>query len=255
MAALKNPRNMTVVAMLGVAVLAIGFWMLLLSPKRDEAKKLDAQVAEVESSLAGHEAEVAAAEAARDQFPTDYQKLVVLGKAVPAGDETASLLVQMNGIAKRAGVELNDISTSSEGGGEEAPAAAPAGGEAVSPTEAAASLLPLGATVGPAGLAVMPYSLSFEGTFFQIADFIRGLDSMVKTHNEEVTVNGRLLTIDSFTLGSGEGEAGSGSTLSADFSVTTYLTPPGEGLTAGASPESPAGLSATPAATTTGGAP
>jgi len=261
MTALKNPRNMTVAGMLAIAALAIGFWMLLLAPKRDEAKKLDAQVADVESSLAAHEAEVSAAEAAREQFPTEYQKLVVLGKAVPAGDETASLLVQMNGIAKRAGVALEDISASAEGGSEEA-AAAPAEGSALTPTEATASLLPLGATVGPAGLAVMPYALSFEGSFFQIADFIKGLDSMVKTDDEEVTVDGRLVTIDSFTLGSGEGDAGAGggeagssATLTADFKVTTYLTPPGEGLTAGASPESPTGLSATPAATTIGGTP
>ena len=37
------------------------------------------------------------------------------------------------------------------------------------PTEAAASLMPLGASIGPAGLAVMPYNLIFNGTFFQIA--------------------------------------------------------------------------------------
>ena len=39
---------------------------------------------QVEASLAQHQAEVAAAEEARKQFPVDYQQLVVLGKAVPA---------------------------------------------------------------------------------------------------------------------------------------------------------------------------
>jgi Tfp pilus assembly protein PilO len=255
MKALKKSGSTTIVAMLVVAALAIAFWVLLLSPKREEAAKLGAQIEQVESSLAQHEAEVASAEEARKQFPVDYQKLVVLGKAVPAGDETASLLVQVSGIAKQAHVQFKDISLSAEGGSEEAPATSAATG--ASPTEAAASLLPLGATVGPAGLAVMPYTLSFEGSFFQIARFIKGLDSLVKTQNEEVAVDGRLITVDSFTLGSGEGEVGaaSTSTLAASFNVTTYVTPPEQGLTAGASPTSPGGLSATPAATTTGGAP
>jgi Tfp pilus assembly protein PilO len=260
MKAVKKSGSMTIVAMLVVAALAIAFWVMLLSPKRDEAAKLGEQITKVEASLTEHEAEVSAAEEARKQFPVDYQKLVVLGKAVPAGDETASLLVQISGIAKHAEVQVQDISLSSEGGSSEEPAsAAPStAGAEVSPTEAAASVLPLGATIGPAGLAVMHYTLTFEGSFFQIADFIEGIDSMVKTHNEEVAVDGRLITVDSFSLSAGEGEAGSAAesdALAASFNVTTYLTPPGEGVTAGASPESPLELSATPASTTTGGTP
>jgi Tfp pilus assembly protein PilO len=255
--AMKKSGSMTIVAMLAVAALAIAFWVLLLSPKREEAAKLGTQIEQVESSLAEHEAEVSAAEEAREQFPVDYQKLVVLGKAVPAGDETASLLVQVSGIAKRSGVQFKDIALSAEGGesGETpATASAPVG---ASPTEATASLLPLGATVGPAGLAVMPYSLTFEGTFFQVADFIKGLDSMVKTQDEEVTVDGRLITVGSFSLSAGEseGEAASTAALTATFNVVTYLTPPEQGLTPGASSLSAAEPSATPAAATTGGAP
>jgi len=253
MKALRKSGSMTIVAMLVVAALAIAFWVLLLSPEREEAAKLGTQIEQVESSLSQHEAEVSAGEEARKQFPVDYQKLVVLGKAVPAGDETASLLVQVSGIAKRSHVQFKDISLGAEGGSGEAPESAPPTG--ASPTEAAASLLPLGATVGPAGLAVMPYTLSFEGSFFQVARFIKGLDSLVKTQNEEVRVDGRLITVDSFSLSGGEGEAGPSSTLTAEFNVTTYVTPPEQGLTAGASPTSPGGLSATPAAATTGGAP
>ncbi len=46
----------------------------------------------------------------------------------------------------------------------------------------------------------MPYTLTFDGDFFQIADFIKGLDSLVKTTNEKVAVDGRLMTINGFTL-------------------------------------------------------
>jgi Tfp pilus assembly protein PilO len=100
----------------------------------------------------------------------------------------------------------------------------------------------------------MPYSLTFTGSFFKIADFIHGLDALVKTNNEQVGVNGRLVTINGFALS--ENSEKQLTALQVTFSVTTYLTPPSEGTTAGASPEGPAEpVTSVPASTTTGGAP
>jgi Tfp pilus assembly protein PilO len=254
--------NGLIVIMLAVAALAVAFWMLVLSPKRDEASKLDKQVAKLEKELAQHRTEAQEAEEARQGFPANYQQLVVLGKAVPGDDDTASLLVQLNRISEKAGVRFQTLNLEPVEGGEEAapeespePAAEGAGGTPatlVSPTEVAASKLPLGAAIGPAGLGVMPYSLTFTGEFFKMADFIKGLDSLVKTENEKVDVTGRLITIDAFVLESGpEGFP----QLEASFNVTTYLTPPEQGVTAGATPTAPVPAEATPASTTTGGAP
>jgi Tfp pilus assembly protein PilO len=251
----KKTTNLVVGAMLLIAVIAGAFWVLALSPKRDEASKLDAQLKQLEGSLAQHESEVATAEEAREEFPVDYQHLVVLGKAVPADDETASLLVQVNRIADGAGVRFQTLKLEA-GSGEsgESGSVSTSATEPVSATEAAASLMPLGASVGPAGLAVMPYELTFTGDFFKIADFIKGLDSLVKTTNEKVGVDGRLITVDAFSLS--EDSEAKFPALQATFSVTTYLTPPSEGATAGASPEGPAeGPTSVPASTTTGGAP
>jgi Pilus assembly protein, PilO len=247
--------NKLIVAILALVVLGIAFWMIALGPKRDEVKKLGAQVEELQSSLAQHESEVVEAEAARDEFDTNYQELVVLGKAVPGDDDTASLLVQLNRIGESAGVEFSTFTLSAESG--EAPAPAPApesvtpASTQVSPTEAAASTLPLGAKIGPAGLAVMPYTLTFEGEFFELADFIKGLDALVKTESEKVAVDGRLLTINGFSLTSDQNLGFPH--LKGTFGVTSYLTPPTQGVTGGATPTGPA--EATPAATTTGGAP
>ncbi len=252
--------NLMIGAMLVTAAVATAFWILALGPKREEATKLGNQIERLEGSLAQHEADAAAAEEARASFSADYRKLVVLGKAVPGDDDTASLLVQVNRIAKHAGVSFRDLQLNEAPSGEEAPPPdAPgsepehrrrSGSEPVSATEASASLLPLGAGIGPAGLAVMPYTLTFDGDFFRIADFIKGLDAMVGTGNGRVAVDGRLMTIDGFALAAAP-NAGFPA-LTATFSVTTYLSPPSQGVTAGASPESPA---LTPAATTTGGAP
>lgn len=243
-----------ILSMVAVAALAVGFWMLLLSPKREEAAKLSEQVAQARESLSLHRSEVEIALQARREFPVAYQQLVVLGKAVPAEDETPSLLVQLNRIAHNAKVRFQGFTLNSAGGGEEEALAPPAEGVEVSPTEAAASLLPLGATIGPAGLGVMPYTLSFKGDFFHLADFIRGLDKLVKTQNSEVSVNGRLITIDGFSLAP-DSESGFPK-LEATFEITAFVTPPSAaGVTGEATPEGPAPATATPAATTTGGTP
>jgi Tfp pilus assembly protein PilO len=252
----KKTTNLMVGGMIVVALLAAAFWLMLLSPKREEAKKLDARIETLEFSLSQHRSEAESAAAAKKAFPAEYQRLVVLGKAVPGGDETPSLLIQLSALANRSEVAFQNLTLhSGSGEGEEVEAAA---GGFTSPTEAEAALLPLGASIGTAGLAVMPYELTFEGNFFQIAKFIEGVDKLVKTSNQNVAVNGRLITVNSFSLTPAEGEGGGDSSqLLASFSVTTFLTPPGQGLTAGASPAGPEETEATaaPAAYTTGATP
>jgi Tfp pilus assembly protein PilO len=250
----RSSSNKLIIAMVAIAVLSIAFWMMLLSPKREEADKLGKQVEKLEASLAAHETEVAEALQARDEFPRNYEQLIVLGKAVPGDDDTATLIVQLNRIADSADVSFREMQLAASVG-EEVPPPAPEEGSGTegnaSPTEVAASTLPLGASVGPAGLAVMPYDLTFEGDFFKIADFIKGLDSLVKTENAKVSVNGRLFTINGFSFEPAPGKPFP--FLKASFSITTYLTPPGEGVVAGATPTGP--NEATPASATIGATP
>lgn len=251
-----TPTNRIIVAVVAIVVLVIAFWMLALAPKRDEAKKLGTQVEKVESSLAQHRSEVAEAEEARQGFSEDYQQLVVLGKAVPGDDDSASLLVQLNRIGERTEARFKEIKLHENTVEVAAPVAAPEGAAAatpVSPTEAAAATMPLGATIGPAGLGVMPYNLTFDGDFFKIADFIKEIDSLVDTGSNKVTVDGRLVTIDGFKLVAHPDRHFPA--LQATFSVSTYLTPPDQGVTAGATPSAPAPETATPASTSIGATP
>lgn len=258
-----------IVSILAVAALAVAFWVLALSPKRDEADKLGTQVEQLQVAVAEAQSKISEAAAAKREFPADYRQLVVLGKAVPASDETASLFVELNHIADRSQIRFESIMLNGSGETAEAPPTAtappatatappttPAASSPTSsavpvaatipPTEAAASVLPLGATIGTAGLGVMPYSLSFSGDFFHVADFIKGIDSLVDTGGKEVSVDGRLVTLDGFALNA-DPELGFPH-LDANFTVTTYLTPPTQGITAGATPTEPASTT-TPAAT------
>jgi Tfp pilus assembly protein PilO len=254
-----SSSNRLVVSILAVAALAIAFWMLALGPKREESSELSAKAGELQATLAEAQSREAEAIAAKQKFPADYRQLVVLGKAAPSGDETASLLVSLSHVADHSQVRFESIKLNDSG--ESAPATAapetPAPGapptgvpasETVPPTEAAASLLPLSASIGPAGLAVMPYNLTFSGNFFHVADFIKGIDSLIHSTDSAVSVDGRLVTLDGFALnGASEGFPN----LDATFAVTTYVAPPSQGTTAGATPASPAPSIATPASATT----
>ncbi len=240
-----SSSNRTIVAILVVVALAAAFWLLFLGPKRQKADDLSSQVEQLRSSLIQAESQAADAARARRKFPADYHQLVTLGKAVPGSDDTSSLLVQLNQIADDSHVKFQSITlqTSASGGSDTTATANTTPGTASAaaltpPTEVAASLLPLGATVGSAGLAVMPYSLTFSGSFFNIADFIQGVDSLVHTGHSNVRATGRLVTLDGFAL-TGAADGGFPK-LDANFAVTTYLVPPSQGVTAGATPTAPA---------------
>jgi Tfp pilus assembly protein PilO len=238
-----------------VVAAALAFWTLALSPKRDEAKELGTQIETLNSGISVAQSQVAQATSSRRTFPAAYHQLVELGQAVPATDETPSLLIELNKLADRSGVSFDSIQLEGGGeGGEVSVAPGSTEGGAVPASEVAASLLPLGASIGSAGLGVMPYNLTFQGNFFQIAKFVGKVDALVKSKDKTgLTVDGRLITINGFSLSdqTGDGETTNGSTssnaapkLSASFSVTTYLTPPGQGITAGATPTAPAEASA-----------
>ena len=261
----------TIVVSLAVVGLIVAFWMLVISPKRHEASSLKEDITQLQSSVDQAEQTAAAGQQARKAFGANYRRLVVLGKAVPADDDQASLLVQIERLANRAGVRFQAISltdasadttatatpTAPAGSTESSapPAAPPAEPTAATATEATAATLPIGATVGPAGLPVMPYDLTFTGEFFQIADFLQGLDGMVHTRQAKVDVNGRLLTVDAFTLEPEQTSTVGASldptpVLTASLAVTTYLTPAEQGITAGATPAAPAPATPAPASPT-----
>ena len=92
-----------------VAALAIGFYLLLLAPKRQQASDLNDQIDQLHSSISQQEQVTSFAEQARKDFPRYYGRLVVLGKAVPQQADTASMLVQLNGITSRHDLSLIHI--------------------------------------------------------------------------------------------------------------------------------------------------
>jgi Tfp pilus assembly protein PilO len=143
--------------------------------------------------------------------------------------------------------------TSSTTGATSSTTAPAASAAPVPATESAAATQPIGATVGPAGLPTLPYDLTFTGGFFDVANFIGGVDGLVTPQGaSQVAAEGRLVTVDGFALKIVN--PGANPKLTADFAVTSYVAPAIQGLTAGASPSGPAPASPTQPATQTASA-
>jgi Tfp pilus assembly protein PilO len=140
-----------------------------------------------------------------------------------------------NNAAAQSGVDATTSTTAREGG-------LPVGGGSTTaaPGEAAAS---------PVGLETVPLEMEFVGNFFHLADFFHDIKRFVHVVNQDVVVNGRLVTIDSVSY---ESDPILFPRLRAEIKATVYLSPKTQGATAGATPEGPA---ATPAPTTPSPAP
>lgn len=256
--------------MIGLLMLGLvaGFWFLVLAPKRERASELQTQIEEVRASVEQQEQLATFAEQAKDEYDDNYRQLIVLGKAVPEDDDTATLFEQLNALSAKAGVQFRDIelNTTAQSAAPPAPAPAPAPTDSSLPTEpststpaatpaaepapvtdpaaiaaateAAAAALPIGATVGAAGLPVMPYKVVFRGDFFDVAGILAGVDDLVHADDEGVRVGGRLLTVDGFNV---EQDPGSGfPSLKASVVLTSYVVPAAQGLLGGATPTAPA---------------
>jgi hypothetical protein len=234
---MKGRDRMVLIGVIVVVVLG-GAWMLVVSPKRKEAGKLEKQVSEAQTQLSGAEGQLASARAAQAQYAKAYTSIVSLGKAVPASQEVPSLIYQLSQATNQKKVEFSSITS----------AAAP-GGSGSSGSAAAAS-------AASAGFSQMPFTFVFNGSFFDLEHLFAQLNGFtVRQASGGLQVSGRLLTIQSVklapeTANSPAGAPAGAQRLSGTVSATAYVLPAGQGLTAGATPSSPAGA-ATPVAATT----
>jgi Tfp pilus assembly protein PilO len=275
---MKGSDKAIVFGVLMAVVLAV-FYVKVLSPKREKASSLGEDITKLESQIDQQRQTAQYGEQARQEFPKYYGRLVVMGKAVPARSDTASLMVQLGAVARRTDVEFRGIalgagtgdatstaatSTSATGStsttstatttGTTSTTPAPSGSSATGSaaatpasstatpapaTEAGAASLPIGAVVGSAGLPTLPYDLSFTGSYFQVADFLKGVDDLVHMRGStQVAADGRLMTINGFSLSSPL-DTSPTPKLKVTLSVTSYVAPADQGLTAGAGPSGP----------------
>lgn len=156
-----------------------------------------------------------------------------VGKAAESANNTAATgnaqAIQQSGLS--AGDAAT--STASKSGG------LPVGGGS---TSATASTTP---GQGVPGLDTVPLTFTFGGKFGNLAQFFHRLKRFVHVANNKISVQGRLITIDSLKFTSTSTDFPN---IEADVTATVYLSPKDGGATAGATAQGPA--TSTPGATT-----
>jgi hypothetical protein len=83
---------------------------------------------------------------------------------------------------------------------------------------------------------VEPFSFTFQGSFFHLANFFERLQRFVVATDKRLSVSGRLMTLNAFSFSPGPQGFPQ---ISASVSATTYLVPAAQGLTNGATPSGP----------------
>jgi hypothetical protein len=235
-------RDRTVI----IVVLALGAivagWLLVVSPKRSQASALSGQITSVQSQLNSARSQVAAGEAARTAFAGQYAQLARLGEAVPPSDDIPSLIYQVQSAAQAARVSLRSLQL--------APGSTSTSSSSSSTTPgSSSSTLPPGAAVGAAGLPTDQFTFTLTGNFFNLANFFNRLQNFVTGSSNRLLISGRLMTINAISLTPG---ATGFPQITANVSATTYIDPPTEGPTDGATVAGPSTSSSTPQTSTSG---
>ena len=122
---MKGSERIILVA-LPLIALAVGFWLLVLAPKQKQAGELQDRIDGLNGQVESAEVEIAAAEKARSDFPSDYADLVTLGTAIPEEDDQATLVHDLTTIGRQNNVSFRSFTLAEGAGSAPAPAPAPA---------------------------------------------------------------------------------------------------------------------------------
>ena len=228
---MSEQRRLIPLAVAVIAVIAAG-WFMLLAPKREQVATIQAQIAQAQSRGDGAVAALAAAERVRSESRRDGAAFARLLKAVPTDDDVGPLIKQLDAIAQANKIDFRAVKLIAGATAAPAPAAAPPAPEgegagddpppAAEPVAAVVAQPPPGAVVGPAGLLTVPFSFTFDGGYAEMQRFLRAVHGLAKSNRGRISVKGRLMTIDGFSLAPGRDGFPK---LKALVSATAYLMP------------------------------
>jgi type IV pilus assembly protein PilO len=155
----RNDRNILILGLLVIVLLIVGYYFLLLSPLLNRLDERAQERSDKEAQLANLQQEVGQLEAVKRNAPETERQLLELSKRVPTQPEIPTLVVQIEEVARASGVTQLSIEPGT-------PGPPPGGGD----------------------FSVVPITMSFEGTYEELQDFL------LRTRNLA-----RLVTVNSVT--------------------------------------------------------
>lgn len=180
-----SPRARVGLALAAVLVYALAVWFLVVAPKRSEASSLASEVAAAELQLA--EARAAAHRPKAAAAPV--ADVVRLAKAMPSTADQPSLVLELAGLARKAGVTLGSIA-------------------------------PAEPDVDAAGATRVPVVVAVSGSYRKIIRFLRSTRQLVGIRGGKLRATGRLFSVQGIELS--ESSAGTFPLLDATITLDAY---------------------------------
>jgi type IV pilus assembly protein PilO len=167
---MKKGKPLPPAAMIGIvvgAVLVLGLagWFLMIRPQGSKVSDLKRQSEDVQQKISAYRQQVAAARTAPKIEVADVYRLA---KAMPTRTDMPDLLLELSQLARDTGIRFDSVAP-------QVPA-------------------PIGS------YTVLPISVTFNGNFYNLADFLYRLRSLVTVHAGRLDATGRLFAVDTLTF-------------------------------------------------------
>jgi hypothetical protein len=205
---LPKPTAIAIVVVSLLMVTALGYF-LVISPKRSKSAELATETQAVQVQI--QTMRLANAQVNKVE-PIRVADLFRVSKAMPSTDDMPGVLLELNRIAREAGIRF----------------------ESITPQEAADA----------GGYMRRPIDLVFDGNYYELSDFLFRLRSLVRVRGGQLEASGRLFTVNSINFVESDREFPN---IKATLSVNAFVygtgvaptpTPPAE--PAPAQPAAPA---------------
>ena len=196
-------------ALIGVGILVVGLvvFFLLINPIRGDIGSLHSQIQDEDSRIANANSQLKEAEQTRNEGRRNQARLLELAKMMPQDAEVPSLILQIQDLADKAGIDWIQVS----------------------PGEVRA--------VEGLTYEVLPLTLNFSGSFYDVSDFVYRAEQMVAGP-------GRLLVVKDMSLApqtiKGGGTVPLSVILGVQITVWAYVLP-ASAATTGTTPGSTTG--------------
>ena len=215
---MKNAKSLSQNALIGiivagVLVFGLAVWFLLVHPQGGKLNNLKREATDVQEKIDAYHQQVAAA---RSTPKIEVADVYRLAKAMPNKTDMPDLLLELSQLARDTGIRFDSISPQ---------------------------------TVAAVGsYSVLPISVTFNGNFYNLADFLYRLRSLVSVHGGRLDATGRLFAVDTLSFNESDLKFPQiQATLVVDAFV--YAAAPAPAVAPAAAP--PASTPTTTAATTT----
>jgi hypothetical protein len=153
----------------GLLVFGLAAWFVVVHPQSGKVSSLKREAQDVQGKIDAYHQQVTAARSAPKIEVADVYRLA---KAMPTNTDMPDLVLELSELARDTGISFDSISPQ--------------------------QLAPVGS------YSALPISVTFNGNFYNLADFLYRLRSLVTVHAGRLDATGRLFSVDTLAFNESE---------------------------------------------------